>query len=242
MVKECNWFGYRAIEFEFEGRRARLAFPEKADEAKNWTLKTEYDEAYPREECALLAEGFHAAYLKNKTRFATPEDCDAKARFVKYLHEEYGLRDKCVPVGMSCGGGHAVNFAGYHPECVVCMFIDAPVLNFASFPAKAYPGIWRDEFTAAYPGVTKADLLAGFEYHPMNRIPALKVHRIPIIMVYGTNDTTVDYFDNGQFMEEAYADAPELLTVIKHNYRGHHPHGRMEERDRRITDFILAHV
>lgn len=242
MCKEFDWFGFRAIEFEFEGRRARLAFPEKADKKKNWTLKTEYDEAFPSEECALLAEGFHAAYLANKSRFATKEDSDAKARFVKYLHKEYGLRDKCVPVGMSCGGGCAVNFAGYHPDCVVCMYIDAPVLNFASFPAKVYPGIWRDEFIVAYPGATKAGLLAGFEYHPMNRIPVLKEHKIPIIMVYGGQDNLVDYCDNGQFMEEAYADSPELLTVIKYNYRGHHPHGRMEERDRRITDFILAHV
>ena len=56
------------------------------------------------------------AFLRNQTRFATREDCDAKARFAHFLRENYGLRDKCVPVGFSCGGAHAVNFCGAYPE------------------------------------------------------------------------------------------------------------------------------
>lgn len=241
---KTTWHGFEADEFEFEGRKAIVVFPKKPEPEENWTLKTEYWNAFPETEIALLHRGFHAAYLQNKSRFAPPEDCDAKARFVSYLHTTYGLRDKCVPVGMSCGGAHAVSFCGTHPDAVACMFIDAPVLNYCSFPGKIDESeqcmVWKDEFLKAYPGVTRAGLLC-FERHPMNWIPALKAHKIPILMLYGTEDQTVLYSENGQLMEEAYADAPELLTVIPRPAQGHHPHGIPWD-PTVIVDFIIHHT
>ena len=237
-----KWFGRDCFEFDFEGRRAMLVYPEKADEKKNWSLKTEYRDAFPETELALLDLGFHVAHLENVSRFATPEDCDAKARFVKYLHEEMGLRDKCVPVGMSCGGAHAINFAGYHPECVQCMFIDAPVLNFCDFPGRIgakFASVWDNEFIKAYPGMTRAKLF-NFEYHPINRVPVIKERKIPILMVYGTEDETVCYDMNGRLMELEYEDFPELLTVMAREGQGHHPHG-FPDNPKIITDFIVKH-
>ena len=190
------WHGFKSEAFEFEGYEAIIVFPKTHDEKKNWALKTEYWDAFPEEEIELLNRGFHVAWVDNVTRFATVEDCDRKARFVKFLSETYGLRDKCVPVGMSCGGAHAVNFAGYHPECVACIFIDAPVLNFCSYPGKLKNDhterVWAREFVAAYPGVTRADLLC-FEPHPLNRIDTLLENKIPVIMSYGTDDAVVPY-------------------------------------------------
>ncbi len=218
-------------------------FPQAPDEKKNWTLKTEYRDAFPETELALLDKGFHAAHLENQSRFATKEDCDAKARFVKFLHETLGLRDKCVPVGMSCGGAHAMNFAGYHPECVICMFIDAPVLNFCDYPGRlgdSFEKVWENEFIKAYPGITRAKLL-DFEYHPINRIQTLKEHRIPILMLYGSEDITVRYAVNGKLMELEYEDSPELLTVMCRSLQGHHPHG-FPQNPEKITDFILGYT
>ena len=70
----------------------------------------------------LVAEGFHLAWLKNETRFATKEDCERKSQFVSYLIEQYALQSKCVLIGYSCGGAHAVNFAGTYPNLVSCAF------------------------------------------------------------------------------------------------------------------------
>ena len=129
------WNDFEVKDFTFEDRNARIIFPKEANEGKNWTLKTEYRDAFPQIELELLNRGFHVLWLENKNRWATKEDCDAKARFTAFVSKEYGLNKKCVPVGMSCGGAHAVNFAGFHPECVQCMYIDAPVMNFLSIPA-----------------------------------------------------------------------------------------------------------
>lgn len=237
------WNGFQQERFEFEGREAILVFPEHADEGKHWSLKTEYWNAFPETEIALLRKGFHVAYLKNKTRFATKEDCDAKARFAVFLHEKYGLNEKCVPIGMSCGGAHAVSFAGTHPDKVACMFIDAPVLNFCDYPGRLgneeCERTWGREFVEAYPGITRAQLLK-FPYHPMNYIPVLKENKIPIIMLYGTEDATVLYQQNGKLMEMEYEGTENLLKVVPRIAQGHHPHG-IPWNCSVIVEFILEH-
>ncbi len=238
------WAPFKIEEFEFEGRAANIIFPEKANEKKSWTIKTEYRDAFPETELELLKRGFHVTYIKNTSRWAPKIDCDVRARFVKYVSEKYGLADKCIPIGMSAGGGHAVNFAGFYPECVQCIFIDAPVLNFASLPGgfkrEANKKIWETEFVEAYPGVKRYDM-PRFDNHPINKAPVLIENKIPILMLYGTDDIVVDYCDHGLLLEEYYEDHPELLTVVKRVLQGHHPHG-FPNRPEIVADWIDAHA
>jgi len=226
------WNGYKSEVFQFEGKKAIVVFPEKADEKKNWLIKTEYWGAFPDRELDLVQKGFHLVYLENESRFAAKSDCDRKARFTDFLSEKYGLRDKCVPVGMSLGGAHAMNFAGFYPDKVSCLFLDAPVLNFYSLPGKfgkpEWEAIWDNEFLKAYPGMHRADLL-NFDNHPINKARILKEKRIPILMLWGTEDNTVDYLENGKLLEDEYSDMPELLKVIPRPWQGHHPHGDISD-------------
>lgn len=235
-----NFFkGYDYETFTFEGSEAIIVFPKEKNSKGSWALKTEYWGAFPDPETCLLKRGFHLAGLKTKTRLATREDCDQKARFVRYISEHYGLDSKCSLVGMSCGGAQAVRFAGFYPELVTCMYIDAPVLNFCSFPGKPeYNSIWDKEFQAAYPGVQRYQLLH-FTEHPLYMIDTLKEHRIPILMIVGLSDLTVPYDENGLWMEQAY-EGSDLLTVTKIGARGHHPHGLLLDNEP-IADFIEQH-
>ena len=233
--------GYKCETFTFEGRDAIIVFPSVKPIGK-LALKTLYWGAFPDVEKRLLDKGFHVACIKSLTRFATVEDCDMKARFVQFLTEKYSLDTKCVPIGMSCGGGIAVNFAGYHPELVSCMWIDAPVLNFIDYPGRTGDAhceqVWAEEFSKAYPGVKRYQLM-NFSHHPLCRVDALIENRIPILMVYGTEDTTVNYSKNGQLLQQAM-EGTGLLTVIPVGCRGHHPHGMMED-NTQIVNYILKH-
>jgi dienelactone hydrolase len=243
------WNGFEAEEFEFEGKKAIIVFPKVKENAGNWCLKTEYWNGFPQTEIELVKRGFHLCFVENESRFATKTDCERKARFVKFVSEQYGLRDKCITIGYSCGGAHAVNFAGFFPECVSGLFIDAPVLNFCDYPGRVpdakCESVWEKEFVIAYPGITRAALL-DFNNHPMNKISILKQHKIPIIMLYGTEDQLVKYNVNGKLLEMEYAEAPELLTVIQRYLNGHHPHGfitdtqgKTEERLNDICELIV---
>lgn len=235
-----DFYGFERIDFEFEGHPALLVLPKEPDAKRNVALKTEYFGAFPNTEIELLKKGFHLAYIKNNNRWATPEDCATKARFIKHIAKEYGLREQVVTVGMSCGGAFSVNLAGWHPDTVLCMYLEAPVLSFFSCPAELgtgrLGGAWENEFVKAYPGITKAGLFRS-DAHPMCRIPTLIEQRIPFVMTYGPQDLTVPYEENGALLAAEYAktDIPHL--VITRYGMGHHPHGLADPTP--VIDFIL---
>ena len=234
---------FRQIEFTFEDRYATLIFPPDHVKKPNWMLKTEYFGAFPGVEICLLRRGYHLAYLKNVNRIGTDIDTDAKMRFAKYLTEAYGLSEKCVPVGMSCGGLQAVNFAAKYPEAVSVLYLDAPVMNFLSWPfgygdcyvCRGEPE--RREVLDAL-GMTRSELIC-FRGHPIDKIPALMENKIPVVMVYGDSDDVVPYPENGAVLEKAYRAASLPLAVHGKEGCGHHPHGLEDPTP--IADFIEAH-
>ena len=245
------WYGFEKIDFDFEGFNATLVFPKTADKDKNWSLKMEYKEAFPETEIELLNRGFHVAFLQNDNRWATKFDCDKKARFAKFLNKEYGLNKKLVPIGFSCGGAHAINFAGFYPELVKCVYIDAPVLNYISYPGKFNKGtgrlndynveyVYENEFVKAYPGITRVKLFS-FDNHPISKIPTLIEKNIPILLTYGDQDMSLDANEHWKIMIEEYKDRPDLLQVIVRVCQGHHPHGLLDK-SYIVADFICEHI
>ena len=239
-MRQC-WNGYESEEFVFSGRKGIIVFPREANSAREWALKTEYWGAFPKMELALLEKGFHIAFFQNQTRFATEEECAEKAEFCKYLIQTYALSPKCILIGMSCGGAHALTFAGLYPELTKGMILDAPVVNYLSYPGKwETPGnaeVWEKEFVQAYPGIKRYQLLH-FSNHPISRVETLLQHRIPILMLYGTQDTAVPYEENGRLLEEAYQGTEGLLQIIPRQLQGHHPHGLEDPSP--IVDFVMG--
>jgi len=234
-----TWNGFPCENFLFEDRKACIVFP-KTEPVGKLVLKTEYWGAFPDVELRLLEKGYHVAYVKNRNRFAPKDDCDLKARFVTFLAEKYGLSKKCVPVGMSLGGAHAMKFAGYYPDLVSCLYIDAPVLNFLDYPAafstENRQTCWEKEFTLAYPGMKRYQLW-GSDIHPICATDTLISHKIPVLLVWGDNDTVVPYDLHGKFLEDAM-EGTGLLQSEMVRYRGHHPHGMLKSNEP-IVDFIL---
>ena len=224
-MTESIWRGFRRIDFDFGGRNAIIVFPETPNENKNWLLKTVYFDAFPEFEIDMLNRGWHLVYLENESRWCTESDLDTKKDLVEYLHKEYGLYPKCVPVGMSCGGLMGVKFAGKYPECVSCLYLDAPTLNFLSCPAGLGASIhnFMDEFTQDL-GLTVVDLL-NYREHPIDKKDVLLKNNIPIIMVYGDCDEVVPYPENGAILEKYYRDNGGIVETIKKAGAGHHPHG-----------------
>ena len=224
-MTESIWNGFRRIDFTFEGKDAILVLPHQANKNKNWLLKTEYFGAFPEFEIEMLNRGWHLAYLQNVTRWCLDEDLDRKNRFADYLTKQYGLYEKCVPVGMSCGGLIATKFAARYPQRVSALYLDAPVLNLLSCPAglgKA-DGSMMPEFAEAT-GMDLAKLIC-YREHPIDKMHLLLENKIPIMLVYGKFDDVVPYDENGAILENYYRNnGGAIITIGKENC-GHHPHG-----------------
>lgn len=222
---ESIWNGFRRIDFEFKGRQAILVFPDKPDEGGKWMYKTEYFGAFPEFELQMLGRGWHLAYLANKSRWCLPEDISVKPEFCEFLAENFGLNKKCLPVGMSCGGMHAVYFGADYPEYVAGLYIDAPVMNLLSCPGGVggSDGSMLEEFSR-HTGMTLSELI-NYRNHPIDNVAKLIEARVPVFLVCGDSDTVVPFEENGKQLFEKYTAAGADITLVLKPGCDHHPHG-----------------
>ena len=236
-----EWNGFAAEVFTFEDHQATVVFPREETKCGGLLLKTEYQHHFPEAaEIPLLSLGYHVCFLENDNRFGQSEDLDRKARFVRFVQEKYGLRKKCVPIGFSCGGMIGIYFAERYPELVSCLYIDAPVVNFMSWPCYFGRGGEHsyDEILKALRLSSVSELLS-FRKMPLDKIPSLIEKKIPLVMVSGDSDTVVPYHENGIFVERAYKEAGLPIEVYIKPGGDHHPHGYPDSTP--IVNFILKH-
>lgn len=234
------WNGFACEEFEFEGYKAFVVSPEPGTEVGKLVFKTLYWGAFPDIEINLLKNGYHLAYVDRASRVPSKDECDRQARFVRYVSQKHDLNGKCVLVGMSFGGARAMRFTYYYPELVSCIYLDAPVLNYYAFPGKmgdAYrEQVWEKEFLEVYPGMKRYQLMT-FDEHPINAVDTILEHKIPVLLVYGVDDATVIYSEHGLLMEQAL-EGSGLMKVVPVKFRGHHPHGRIDDNSD-LVQYIL---
>ena len=222
-IFEARGFGIR--EFSFDGRDCIIVSPRSPRSDKKWLFKTEYFGAFPSFEIEMLNRGYYLAHMQSTTRWCPQKDTDARAKFCRFMTQSYGLSEKCMPVGMSCGGMQAVYLAAQHPSLVGALYLDAPVMNLLSCPCGLgiATGKMYAEFSEAM-GMTVSDLL-NYRHHPVDYINDLIKERIPVALICGDSDSVVPYVENGAVLAEAYkkTDIP-FLEIIKSGC-DHHPHG-----------------
>ncbi len=222
-MTETIWNGFKRIDFTFEGMDAIVVFPEKANDERNWLLKTEYFEAFPTLEIEMLKKGWHVLYVGNITRWCKAEDIDRKARFSKAMIKEYNLSPKCVPVGMSCGGMIGTLFAAKYPELISSLYLDAPVIDVYGSLMLPKNADMLVEFIDAM-GMTEKEL-STYKEQPKYKLEILIKNNIPVIMVYGDSDEIVPYEINGLLLEKYYRENGGIIETYGKAGCGHHPHG-----------------
>ncbi len=240
---ESTWNGYRRLDFTFEGSEAILVCPSEPCEGGHWLLKTEYFDAFPDLELELVKRGYYLAYIKNINRWGLPEDLHVKKRFRDFLVTEFGLNERCVPVGMSCGGLYAIKLAGMYPEMVSMLYLDAPVVNILSMLDMGTPenhcGIAAEEICTSL-GMTRSELIA-YRDHPLDYLPKLVAERIPVCLVYGGADTVVLPAENAELIKKAYTNSGAPFVWFTKEGLNHHPHalqGLSPDEQRQVIEFI----
>ncbi|MCQ2429945.1 MAG: alpha/beta hydrolase [Clostridia bacterium] len=216
----------RIYRFTFEDREAVLTIPGGCD--GKWMMKTEYHYAFPATQDEAVRRGWGMGWLQNTDRWGTDPDLDARRRFIDFAADNFGLERRIVPLGMSCGGLIAVNFAEKYPDYVSALYLDAPVMTLLSFPmgfghSDPYPDVWENEVVPAY-GLTRESLLT-WRRHPMDRLDAVIAHGIPAALVAGDSDTTVPYDENGMIVTQKYTAAGVPFALWLKPGCDHHPHG-----------------
>ncbi len=220
---------FTQYDFTFEGRDAVVVLPDEANRSGKWLLKTEYFYAFQEMELHFVQRGYALAFVANRDRWGAQIDLEVKRRFCDFVIREFSLEQRCIPVGMSCGGLIGIKFAAKFPDYVSCLYLDAPVVNLLSCPCGLGAGtdIPRENIDVAMRELDMKDMsdMIAYRDHPLDNVPLLIQHRIPVAMCCGDSDTTVLYEENGLLVKQAYESSGVPFKFLLKKGLGHHPHG-----------------
>jgi pimeloyl-ACP methyl ester carboxylesterase len=238
--KLSNWNGYERLDFQAAGHPCLLVKPKHTAEGSPWIWRTEFFGHEPQGDLALLAAGWHVAYLQISDMYGAPPAIELMAQAHAQLTRDYGLAQRVVLEGFSRGGLYAVNFAAAHPGKTAGLYLDAPVLDIRSWPGgkgkgKGGGACWPQAL-AIY-GLTE-ETANTFTGNPLDHATALAKAGIPVIAVCGDADDIVPYEENTAIFKARYEAAGGKIQVILKPGVNHHPHSLKDPKP--IVDFILA--
>ena len=148
VVKHSQWNGFERLDFKVDGRDALLVVPKTPAAENPWIWRTEFFGHEPQADLALLAKGFHVAYVDVQNMYGSPVAMGHMEKFHTRLTTEWKLSTRPVLEGFSRGGLFALNWAVKHSNLVSSLYLDAPVCDFKSWPAgfgkgKNSPDDWQ---------------------------------------------------------------------------------------------------
>jgi lysophospholipase L1-like esterase len=238
-----NWEGYKRLDFIVDGRSCILVVPKEPAQNNPWIWRTEFFGAFAQADIALLGKGYFVAYMDMQNMYGAPVAMGYMDKFYDYLESTYQLAPKTVLEGFSRGGLYAFNWAALHPERVACMYVDAPVCDFKSWPAgkghgQGSPDDWT-RLKQVY-GFSSDDQALAYTLNPIDNLKPLADAGIPIIAVCGDADKTVPYDENIQIVEKRYLELGGQIKVIVKHGGDHHPHSLPDPTP--IVSYILDHT
>lgn len=232
------WNEFESKEFIFEERKATVVYP-NVKPVGRILFKTEYLNAFPGFDIAMLEKGYYLVYIQHSSRWAPDDEIERMARFVCHCAEMLNADKRVVLEGLSCGGLSSARFAEKHPGLSAVLYLDAPVLNVLSLVGLGeckgdfIETHWRE--VAATFGVSRSTII-NFRKSAIDNMEPLIENNIPIIMVYGNSDNVVIYEENGRVLEDFYKEKGGVMKVICKSMCNHHPHGLDDPQP--IVDFI----
>ena len=239
-----DYHGYTCHDFTVDGCAAKVVEPKQAAPGRPWIWRALFWDAFPSADLALLDKGFHLAYIEVGNTFGCPDAMAHWDPFYALLTGTYGLSHYPTLEGLSRGGLYIYRWAAANPDKVGCLYGDAPVCDFKSWPGgkgkgPGSPGDWA-ELIKDYHFASEAEALA-FGGNPVDEsilAPLVKAH-IPIVHVVGDADTTVPPVENTDIVRTQYLKhGGKFFEVVKHGC-DHHPHGLSDPTP--VVNFIVAH-
>jgi len=234
-----KFHGFTMHDFTLEGVLCKVVEPEKPAPGKPWIWRARFWGHQPQLDVSLLGCGWHVAYCDVGNLFGNPKAVKRWDDFYEYLIVEHNFNKRPVLEGMSRGGLIIYNWAKVNPSKVSCIYGDAPVCDFKSWPGgkgngKGGGGAWQ-ACLKAY-GFTEEEALK-FTGNPIDGLETLAREGIPLIHVVGDADIVVPVAENSAIIEARYKKIGGTIKVIHKPGVGHHPHSLKDPKP--LVDFIL---
>lgn len=238
-----DWHGFAKYDFKVDGKPVVVVTPDKTAPGRPWIWHGEFFGHKPDPDIALLKRGFHIVYMSVPDMLGSPLAVAHWNAFYKELTEKYGFAKKAALVGLSRGGLYCYNWAAANPDKVACIYVDAPVCDFKSWPggkgkAKGSPRDWQFVLEQ-YGFKNEAEALA-YDKNPVDNLAPLAKAKVPLLHVYGDADEVVPWEENTGLIAERYPKLGGEIVLIPKKGVGHHPHGLEDSTP--IVEFIVKHA
>jgi len=238
-----DWNGYVRYDFIVDGKPATVVVPRNPAPGNPWGWHGEFFGHKPAPDIALLEKGYHIAYLKVQDMLGSPPAVKHWNVFYQELTSCYGLSKKPSLVGLSRGGLYCYNWAAANPDKVSCIYADAPVCDFKSWPGgkgkgKGDPKNWG--LVLKLWGFKNDEEAIAAKVNPVDQLAPLAKNNVPLLHVYGDADEVVPWDENTGLVAERYKALGGSITLIVKPGVGHHPHGLDDSTP--IVDFIVNHT
>ncbi len=237
--KEFNFYGYRGVDFSFNGVACKMVFPRHEAKGRPWVLRARFWGHEPQTDIELLERGFHIMYCDVADLYGAPVAIKRWNKFYSLMRRN-GFSRKVVLEGMSRGGLPVYNWAAANPGKVACIYADAPVMDIKSWPmgkgSSAGSADDARQLLVAYGFKSSAEAEA-WKKNPLDHAAAINRAGIPCLHVVGDADDVVPVAENTAIFERKMAEKGTPITVIHKPGVGHHPHSLNNPRP--IVDFIL---
>lgn len=239
----ADWHGFEKHQLEVDGKVLTVVAPKESAAGRPWVWHGEFFGHKPAPDIELLKRGFHLVYLAIPNMLGSPPAVEHWNRCYEVLTKEYQFAPKAALVGLSRGGLYCYNWAIANPDKVACIYGDAPVCDFKSWPGGKGTGpgnaanwnfvleLWKfanDVEALTYPG------------NPVDQLKPLAEAGVPLLHVFGDADEVVPWEENTGLVASRYRDLGGSIQLIRKPGVGHHPHGLDDSTP--IVEFVVKHA
>ena len=236
------WHGYEILDSVLNGSSYKIVFPKTANENRDWIWRARFWGHEYQTDIALLEKGFHVAYIDVSGLFCNEKAIAIWDGFYEEMISEYHLNPKVVLEGMSRGGLIVYNWANRNAEKAACIYADAPVCDFKSWPMGFGAGLGSEQAWLTCMeqyGFTREQAVA-FKGNPVDHMENIAKAKVPILHVVGDADEIVPVSENTALLKARLIDLGWDMKVIHKPGVGHHPHSLKDPKP--IVDFILINT
>ncbi len=235
------WHGFQRSHFNFQNKEAWIVKPVSPLPGNPWIWNAHFPNWHIDMDSILLARGFHVVYLNTNDMYGSPAAMQIWDDFHRFMVES-GFASRVALEGVSRGGLYVYNWAKRNPLYVSCIYAEAPVCDFKSWPGgkgigKGSPESWSGVLKSY--GFTEAQAME-YKDNPIDHLEGLAACKVAVLHAVGLNDKIVPNAENSFILVNNYIKAGGIATVYpmtrgEQALEGHH---FPIEHPEQIADFI----
>lgn len=237
--EKTDFRGFDRYEVSTDKGTISVVCPKQAAAGKPWMWRSMFwgnpavaVEPFTLGDLQLLEAGYYVVKVPGDVSGHPRGNAKIDAAY-ELLTQGYGFSKTLSMASMSRETLALFCWASSNPEKVDSIYVDNGVCNLNSWPGgKRVPGnelvgngdprSW-ELLKNAYGFASDAEAMDA-KVSPIDLLEPLAKAGVPILMVCGTQDSTVPYAENGAIMKERYQKLGGSIEQIMID-KGHHPHG-----------------